>query len=282
MAEAVDNGGIVIDPGADPDELRRSLVLLPGIGPWTAEYVAMRALRDPDAFMPTDLGIRRGAAAIGLPDGPAALAETSERWRPWRSYAMAHLWSLPVPMTQTTNRTQHTDERTCRMTTTSTLTATMPMETPIGRLVLECDGDVLIGLWLPKEHRHRRHDVDDVPPVLKETVTQLEEYFAGERREFDIPMELDGTTFQREVWSELARIPYGETISYGELARRVGPAQRAAGGRPGQRAQPDPDHRAVPPRAGQQRHRRLRRRSEGQARAPRHGGRLRLTTGEVA
>ncbi len=105
LAEAVDNGDIVIDPGADPDELRRSLVLLPGIGPWTAEYVAMRALRDPDAFMPTDLGIRRGAAAIGLPDGTAALAETSERWRPWRSYAMTHLWSLAVPMTQ--KRTAH-------------------------------------------------------------------------------------------------------------------------------------------------------------------------------
>jgi methylated-DNA-[protein]-cysteine S-methyltransferase len=50
----------------------------------------------------------------------------------------------------------------------------------------------------------------------------LEEYFAGERTEFDIPMELDGTVFQRAVWEELTRIGYGETISYGELARRVG------------------------------------------------------------
>ena len=70
--------------------------------------------------------------------------------------------------------------------------------------------------------RHGRRDVDDVPPVLKETATQLEEYFAGERTDFDLPMELDGTPFQREVWAELTRIPYGETISYGELARRVG------------------------------------------------------------
>jgi methylated-DNA-[protein]-cysteine S-methyltransferase len=108
------------------------------------------------------------------------------------------------------------------MTTTATLTATMPLPSPIGTLVLECDGDVLIGVWLPTEKRHRRHDVDDIPPVLKETASQLEEYFAGERLDFDLPMELDGTPFQREVWSELARIPYGETISYGELARRVG------------------------------------------------------------
>jgi AraC family transcriptional regulator, regulatory protein of adaptative response / DNA-3-methyladenine glycosylase II len=96
LARAVDAGDVVIDPGADPAELRRSLVALPGIGPWTAEYVAMRALRDPDAFMPTDLGIRRGAVALGLPDDPARLRELTEHWRPWRSYAMAHLWAIPA------------------------------------------------------------------------------------------------------------------------------------------------------------------------------------------
>jgi len=110
---------------------------------------------------------------------------------------------------------------TGRMSTPG-LTTTMPLDTPIGQLVLECDGDVLIGVWLPHENRHGRRDADDVPPVLKEGATQLEEYFAGERTSFDVSMELDGTPFQKEVWSELSRIPYGETISYGELARRVG------------------------------------------------------------
>ena len=108
-------------------------------------------------------------------------------------------------------------------TTTSTgLTATMPLDTPNGRLVLEADGDVLIGLRLPNAPRNGRRDSDDVPPILEETATQLREYFAGERTDFDLAMELDGTPFQQEVWAELARIPYGETISYGELARRVG------------------------------------------------------------
>jgi methylated-DNA-[protein]-cysteine S-methyltransferase len=113
----------------------------------------------------------------------------------------------------------------------TTNTVTMPYDTPIGRLVLECDGDVLIGIWLPNERRHVRNDADDIPPELKETASQLDEYFAGERTDFDVPMELDGTDFQREVWSELTRIPYGETISYGELARRVGrpSAPRAVG-----------------------------------------------------
>jgi AraC family transcriptional regulator, regulatory protein of adaptative response / DNA-3-methyladenine glycosylase II len=99
LSEAVQCGGVVIDPGADPGELRESIMRLPGIGPWTAEYVAMRALRDPDAFMPTDLGIRRGAALIGLPgDQPAALTDAGEAWRPWRSYAMAHLWAMCAPI----------------------------------------------------------------------------------------------------------------------------------------------------------------------------------------
>lgn len=97
LATSVDLGSVVIDPGSDPGELRAALVALPGIGPWTAEYVAMRALRDPDAFLATDLGIRRAAEALGLAGGGAALRHASEGWRPWRSYAMAHLWSLPVP-----------------------------------------------------------------------------------------------------------------------------------------------------------------------------------------
>jgi AraC family transcriptional regulator of adaptative response / DNA-3-methyladenine glycosylase II len=95
LADAVGSGALVIDPGSDPAELRSSLVALPGIGPWTAEYVAMRALRDPDAFMATDLGIRRGAQSLGLPDDPVGLTAASEAWRPWRSYAMVHLWARP-------------------------------------------------------------------------------------------------------------------------------------------------------------------------------------------
>jgi AraC family transcriptional regulator of adaptative response / DNA-3-methyladenine glycosylase II len=65
---------------------------LPGIGPWTAGYVTMRALADPDAFLPTDLGIKRAAELNGLPTEPVALTERSKAWRPWRAYALMHLW----------------------------------------------------------------------------------------------------------------------------------------------------------------------------------------------
>ncbi len=99
---------------------------------------------------------------------------------------------------------------------------TMPMDSPIGRLVLGSDGDRLVGVWLPDDTRAPRPVGDDAPAVLRESAAQLEEYFAGGRREFDIPLGFDGTEFQRHVWDELTRIPFGETISYGELAQRVG------------------------------------------------------------
>ncbi|MGW0431687.1 DNA-3-methyladenine glycosylase 2 family protein [Micromonospora sp. NPDC003197] len=93
VARAVADGTLDLNPGVDRVEMTRQLTALPGIGPWTAGYVAMRGLGDPDVFLPTDLAVRRGAAALGLPDNPTALAEHASNWRPWRSYAVIHLWT---------------------------------------------------------------------------------------------------------------------------------------------------------------------------------------------
>ena len=92
LARAVADGELDLDLGADRDELVRGLCALPGIGAWTAGYVAMRAAGDPDVFLPTDLAVRRGAAALGLPDDPRALDAHATAWRPWRSYALMRLW----------------------------------------------------------------------------------------------------------------------------------------------------------------------------------------------
>jgi AraC family transcriptional regulator of adaptative response / DNA-3-methyladenine glycosylase II len=93
LAAAVAEGRVRLDPGADREEAEAHLVELPGIGPWTAQYVALRALGDPDVLLPTDLGVRRGAAALGLPDDPRALSRHAhENWAPWRSYATIRLW----------------------------------------------------------------------------------------------------------------------------------------------------------------------------------------------
>ncbi len=94
VAQAVEAGTIMLDIGVDRMELRQSLEVIPGIGRWTSEYVAMRVLRDPDAFMPTDLGITQAVSRLGITTDSKQLAIISDRWRPWRSYAMAHLWSI--------------------------------------------------------------------------------------------------------------------------------------------------------------------------------------------
>ncbi|MET9334538.1 AlkA N-terminal domain-containing protein [Streptomyces cellulosae] len=81
--------------GADSDwpETRAALLALPGFGPWTADVIAMRALGDPDAFLPTDLGVRCAAQALGLPSTPSALGTRAAAWRPWRAYAVQYLWA---------------------------------------------------------------------------------------------------------------------------------------------------------------------------------------------
>ncbi|MHB1801642.1 MAG: AlkA N-terminal domain-containing protein [Actinomycetes bacterium] len=100
MCAALAEGRLVLGPGADRDQARVQLEALPGIGTWTAGYIAMRALGDPDAFLHGDLGVRRALERLGQPATPAAVARLGRRWRPWRAYAVAHLWaslSEPAP-----------------------------------------------------------------------------------------------------------------------------------------------------------------------------------------
>lgn len=98
------------------------------------------------------------------------------------------------------------------------------IESPIGDLLIAGDGDGLRFL-LFRKGRDRAQPASEWEPdrgLLREPVRQLAAYFAGKLREFDLPVAPEGTDFQRSVWTQLQRIPYGETISYGELARRVG------------------------------------------------------------
>lgn len=93
LAHALAGGEVFADPGAGREETERRLLSIKGIGPWTVAYVAMRALGDPDAFLPTDLGVRRAVERLGGDGDPASVATLAERWRPWRAYATQYLWS---------------------------------------------------------------------------------------------------------------------------------------------------------------------------------------------
>jgi AraC family transcriptional regulator of adaptative response / DNA-3-methyladenine glycosylase II len=93
LARELGDGRISLDPGSDRDEVERQLLGLRGIGPWTASYIAMRALGDPDAFLPTDLGVRQAVQKLGHAGDKRSVAALAERWRPWRAYATQHLWA---------------------------------------------------------------------------------------------------------------------------------------------------------------------------------------------
>ncbi|MFC1416274.1 AlkA N-terminal domain-containing protein [Streptacidiphilus cavernicola] len=88
LCAALADGSVDLAPGVDREQAAASLLALPGIGPWTVSYVRMRALADPDAYLPTDIGVRHGLRAAG-----ATAAVDDSAWRPWRSYAVHHLWA---------------------------------------------------------------------------------------------------------------------------------------------------------------------------------------------
>ncbi len=126
--------------------------------------------------------------------------------------------------------------------------------TPIGTLRLVGDEDAIDRIELPNRAAEPPDPAwtpsnSDLPAALAEAKRQIGEYFAGARREFDLPLALEGTEFQRHVWAELRRIPFGETISYGELAARIGKptASRAVGAANGRNPAPVvvPCHRVV-------------------------------------
>ena len=92
VAGALADGRLDLHPGADRVEAEQRLLELPGIGPWTASYLALRALRDPDVFLPTDVGVRQALDRLGLPSDPVSATALAESWRPWRSYGLLQLW----------------------------------------------------------------------------------------------------------------------------------------------------------------------------------------------
>ncbi|MFB8387308.1 Ada metal-binding domain-containing protein [Microbacterium sp. NPDC055910] len=96
-AAALADGSLTLTAGDDAGEQRAALLAMPGIGPWTADYVRMRVLGDPDVFLPGDVAVRAGAAATGLPSDAPALTAWAARAAPWRSYLTAHLWRAVPP-----------------------------------------------------------------------------------------------------------------------------------------------------------------------------------------
>jgi AraC family transcriptional regulator of adaptative response / DNA-3-methyladenine glycosylase II len=119
LASTLASGDVVLDAGADWDAVAERLLAIDGIGPWTVAYIRLRALGDPDAFLPSDLGVRRALVALGLPGDPHSAASLAEAWRPWRSYALQYLWAGPLSAgpdwdnRRQTARKEQTDDTQC-------------------------------------------------------------------------------------------------------------------------------------------------------------------------
>jgi AraC family transcriptional regulator of adaptative response / DNA-3-methyladenine glycosylase II len=96
LAQAFHSGSLKLEAGANPDTAIAQLVALPGIGPWTAHYIAMRALRWPDAFPKEDIVVRNNLGGVSAKQAE----EMSQPWRPWRSYAVMHIWRNPPEKVQ--------------------------------------------------------------------------------------------------------------------------------------------------------------------------------------
>ena len=135
------------------------------------------------------------------------------------------------------------------MAATSVLYDVVP--TPIERLVVASDGSAIVGVWMANAEPDDRRWADrcGADSLLDEARRQLTAYFAGRLKVFDLPLAPNGTEFQRHVWTELTRIPFGATISYAQLARRVGneAAVRAVGAANGRNPIPIivPCHRVI-------------------------------------
>ena len=126
------------------------------------------------------------------------------------------------------------------------------LDTPIGTLLIAGDANAVLQITFPSRGKAAKAEagwVESQRGPVGEAIRQLREYFAGKRTGFDLPLAPRGTEFQRSVWRQLQEIPYGETISYGELARRVGnpKASRAVGSANGANPLPIviPCHRVI-------------------------------------
>jgi AraC family transcriptional regulator of adaptative response / DNA-3-methyladenine glycosylase II len=116
LAGALASGEIELDAGVERARARSALLGLAGIGSWTADYIALRALRDPDAFLAGDLGVRRALEGLGQDGRPAAAQRLAERWRPYRAYAVQHLWAQLPPLARANPKSRRAPRRVPALT----------------------------------------------------------------------------------------------------------------------------------------------------------------------
>lgn len=274
IARAMEAGELTLRPGADLAAEAARLGSIRGIGDWTVQYVLMRAYDYPDAFLPTDYGVK-----LALPDmKPRELEKLSQPWRPWRSYAVMSMWSVPheKPKKEREARSAAAASKRAKMekgkgkaraktaqantvgklaapksSDTTALNAanmakrattagkrsnqrkeeghmdfTCTYASPLGDIELASNGEALIGLWF----KGQKYDAATLSPttqekpddsVLAQARAWLDAYFEGRNPGEIPPCAPCGSEFRQLVWAKLAEIPYGELVTYGDIAKAI-------------------------------------------------------------
>lgn len=225
---------------------------LDGIGTWTAEMLMLHSMQRPDILSYGDLAIIRGLRMIyhHRSIDKTKFERYKKRYSPYASVASLYIWAVAggaienmkdyeskkrLPMkTEEKSKTTNAGKRPYEPgTNPSNIIQIQRYHSPCGDLMLgSFEGKLCLCDWAVEKHR----DIVDIrlrkilqadyeektSDVIRETGKQLDEYFNGERTVFDIPLFFAGTDFQKKVWHKLLEIPYGTTISYGELAAQLG------------------------------------------------------------
>lgn len=208
------------------EEAIRELSSLKGIGVWTAEMILLFCMQRQDVLSCDDLAIQRGCAWCTTTERSTegSLKSTAAAFRPmaaWRACTSGRCPAVRSPSCTITRRKRRNEART--------MTYTQHYDSPLGGILLAADEEGLTGLWfdgqkyfartLPKEY------AESETPVLCEAKRWLDIYFSGREPDFTPPLHPVGSAFQQAVWALLLEIPYGETTTYGTLARKLAEKQ---------------------------------------------------------
>lgn len=207
-------------------EVCAKLSELDGIGVWTAEMLMLHSLQRPDMLSFGDLAVQRGLRMLyhHRKITRPLFEKYRRRYSPYGSVACIYLWAVSTGTVEGLKDYAPKEKNTIKI---------KRYESPCGVLMLGSFGDKLcLCDWQVEKHRYhvdrrlkrllRAEFEEGTSEVIGKAERQLDEFFAGQRREFDMPLLFVGTDFQKMVWNELLKIPFGQTISYGEMARRIG------------------------------------------------------------
>lgn len=207
-------------------EVCAKLSELDGIGVWTAEMLMLHSLQRPDVLSFGDLAVQRGLRMLyhHRKITRPLFEKYRRRYSPYGSVACIYLWAVSAGAVSGLKDYAPKEKNTIKI---------KRYESPCGVLMLGSFGDKLcLCDWQVEKHRDhvdrrlkrilRAEFEEGTSEVIGKAERQLDEFFAGQRRKFDMPLLFVGTDFQKTVWNELLKIPFGQTISYGEMARRIG------------------------------------------------------------